>query len=123
MEPPREERLARADGNGGSVCDVVIRLRDSEPRHSQARKERLTGLPVPEVFGEGKAPVLGTSPSHDSTVVALSPSDTTRESTLPMLCGLPDDALPEKPIRERVRRLRKNDQRHGERIVALLGTA
>jgi len=126
VRPLPEERL-QVSGNGGSVRDVVTRLRDSELRFSQALKERITGVPMPEMFGEDEAPVLGTETSSDSTAAVLSQFGTARESTLAMLRSLPapdwDQALEGgEPIRARIRQLYDNDRRQMERIVALLGS-
>lgn len=83
-----EERLASPGAGGTGVRDIVSRLRDHELRFSQALKERITGVEMPD-FGTG-APVLGTESSHDSTAVLLSQFGTARESTLAMLRGLTD---------------------------------
>ena len=125
VRPLPEERLTLAGANGGSVHDIVTRLRDSELRFSQALKERITGVPMPDMFGE-EAPVLGMETGNETTAVILSQFGTARESTLAMLRGLPDpdweEAIEEGlPIRERVRQLWENDRRQMERIVGLLG--
>ena len=126
VRPLPEERLTLAGANGGSVREVITRLRDSELRFSQALKERITGVPMPDMFGEHEAPVLGTETGNETTAVILSQFGTARESTLAMLRGLPDadwEATIEEglPIRERVRQLWENDRRQMERIVGLLG--
>lgn len=130
VRPLPEERLQVRGGaahDGGSVRDVVTRLRDSELRFSQALKERITGVPMPEMFGEEEAPVLGTETSNDTTATILSQFGTARESTLAMLRSLPapdwDQVLEGgQPIRARVRQLYENDRRQMERIVGLLGS-
>ena len=125
VRPLPEERL-QLHGGGGSVRDVVTRLRDSELRFSQALKERITGVAMPEIFGEEEAPVLGTESEDDPTAVVLSQFGTARESTLALLRSLPDpewDQMLEggQPIRARIRQLHENDRRQLERIVGLLG--
>ena len=126
VRPLPEERLRLAGANGGSVRDAVTRLRDSELRFSQALKERITGVPMPDIFGDEQVPVLGTETSHDSTAVILSQFGTARESTLAMLRTLTPEEwdLPiegGQPIRDRIRQLCENDRAHLERIVQLLG--
>ncbi len=126
VRPLPEERL-QLRGDGGSVRDVVTRLRDSELRFSQALKERITGVAMPEIFGEEEAPVVGTESSQDTTATILSQFGTARESTLAMLRTLPDedwDHILEggQPIRARIRQLYDNDRRQMERIVGLLGS-
>jgi len=121
-----EDRLRIADKDGRSVRDVVSRLRDSELRFSQALKERVTGVPMPEMFDESAAPVVGTEGADDSTNALLSQFGTARESTLALLRTLPDDNWDEtlqggKPIRTRIQELRDNDRRQVERIVGMLG--
>jgi len=121
-----EDRLRIADKEGRSVRDVVSRMRDSELRFSQALKERVTGVPMPEMFDESDAPVVGTEGADDSTNAVLSQFGTARESTLALLRTLPDDNWDEtlqggKPIRTRIQELRDNDRRQVERIVGMLG--
>jgi len=126
VRPLPEERL-QLRSDGASVRDIVTRLRDSELRFSQALKERITGVAMPEVFGEEEAPVGGTESSLDTTATILSQFGTARESTLAMLRTLPDedwDHILEggQPIRARIRQLYDNDRRQMERIVGLLGS-
>ena len=126
VRPLPEERL-QLRGDGGSVRDVVTRLRDSELRFSQALKERITGVAMPEIFGEEEAPVVGTESSQDTTATILSQFGTARESTLAMLRTLPDEDWDQaleggQPIRARIRQLHDNDRRQMERIVGLLGS-
>ena len=127
VRPLPEERLRLAGTNGGSVRDAVTRLRDSELRFSQALKERITGVPMPEMFGEDEKPVVGTESSQDTTATILSQFGTARESTLAMLRSLPDEDWDRgleggEPIRARIRQLHDNDRRQLERIVGLLGS-
>lgn len=126
VRPLPEERLTLKGSNGSSVREIVTRMRDSELRFSQALKERITGVPMPEMFGENEAPVLGTETGHETTAVMLSQFGTARESTLAMLRGLPDPEWETEieggmAIRERVRQLWENDRRQMERIMGLLG--
>ena len=127
VRPLPEDRLQLKGGAGGSVREVVTRLRDSELRFSQALKERITGVAMPEIFGEDETPVVGTESSEDSTAAILSQFGTARESTLALLRSLPDEDWDRpidegQPIRARIRQLRDNDRRQVERIVGLLGS-
>ena len=127
VRPLPEERLRAKGGNGPSVREVVVRLRDNELRFSQALKERLTGVPMPEMFGEDEAPVLGTESADDPTPVILSQFGTARESTLAMLRGMaPTDWDQEleggQPIATRIGQLLEHDKRQVERINGLIGT-
>jgi len=127
VRPMPEDRLRIGGGEAGSVREVVSRLRDSELRFSQALKERITGVPMPEMFGENDAPVVGTEGSSDTTAAVLSQFGTARESTLAMLRTLPEedwDLQVEggQPLRTRIRQLHDNDRRQMERIVGLLGS-
>ena len=126
VRPLPEERL-QLRSDGASVRDIVTRLRDSELRFSQALKERITGVAMPEIFGEEEAPVVGTESSQDTTATILSQFGTARESTLAMLRTLPDEDWDQaleggQPIRARIRQLHDNDRRQMERIVGLLGS-
>ena len=127
VRPLPEDRLQLKGGAGGSVREVVTRLRDSELRFSQALKERITGVAMPEMFGEDEAPVVGTESSEDSTAAIISQFGTARESTLALLRSLPDEDWDRpidegQPIRARIQQLRDNDRRQMERIVSLLGS-
>ena len=127
VRPLPEDRLRLKGGAGGSVREVVTRLRDSELRFSQALKERITGVAMPEMFGEDEAPVVGTESSEDSTAAIISQFGTARESTLALLRSLPDEDWDRpidegQPIRARIQQLRDNDRRQMERIVSLLGS-
>ena len=126
VRPLPEERLRAKGGDGPSVREVVVRLRDNELRFSQALKERLTGIPMPEMFGEDEVPVVGTESVDDPTPVILSQFGTARESTLAMLRGLPaaewDQTLEGgQPISTRITELLEHDRRQVERINGLLG--
>ncbi|MDQ3514490.1 MAG: hypothetical protein M3462_12705 [Chloroflexota bacterium] len=126
VRPMPEDRLALASGRDGSVRDTVRRLRDSELRFSQALKERITGVPMPE-FLQDEAPVVGTEHGEeDSTNVLLSQFGTARESTLAMLRGLAADEWTQtieggKTITHRIEQLLQNDRVHLEKITGMLG--
>lgn len=127
VRPQPEDRLQMRGGSSGSVREVVSRLRDSELRFTQALKERVTGVPMPEMFGEDDIPVIGTEGPDDTTASILSQFGTARESTLALLRTLPDEDWDRpiesgKPIRTRIRELHANDRRQVERIVGLLGS-
>lgn len=119
-----EERLASGSGTG--VRDLVRALRDHELRFSQALKERITGVEMPD-FGTGTdTPVLGTESSDDSTAVLLSQFGTARESTLAMLRGLSAEewqgsAEGGRSIAASVQQLADHDRRQMEQINAALG--
>jgi hypothetical protein len=127
VRPQPEERLRVRGGPGGSVHEVVSRMRDSELRFSQAIKERVTGVPMPEMFGEDDAPIVGTEGLDNTTAALLSQFGTARESTLALLRTLPDEDWDRPleggaPIRSRVQELYSNDRRQMERIFGLLGS-
>lgn len=120
-----EERL-RLAGAGGSLREAITRLRDDELRFSQALKNLIVGIPMPDLFAE-EAPVVGTESSDDTTATILAQFGTARESTLAMLRSLPpadwDTQLDGTPsVRTRVGQLLENDRRRMEQIVALLGS-
>lgn len=106
--------------------DVMRRFRDGELKFSQALKERISGVPMADIFSEADLPTLGTETADDTTAMLIAQFGTARESTLAMLRDLPDsewDALKEgdKPIRARVSELLDNDRRQMERISSLIG--
>lgn len=122
-----EDRLRVASGKGGngSVRDVVLRLRDSELRFSQALKERITGVPMSEALS-GEAPVIGTEHEDDTTHSLLAQFGTARESTLAMVRELTEQQWEEgveggQTIRARIESLLDHDREQLERINALLG--
>jgi len=128
---PEDRLRARAGDNSGavSVRDVVRRMRDDELRFSQALKERITGVPMPEIFGEDSAPVIGTESEQDTTAAFIAQFGTARESTLAMLRSLPDpdwDAVEgeqTKSIRARIGELIDSDKRQLSRIDTLIGAS
>ncbi len=126
VRPLPEERL-RLPAGGGSVREVVSRMRDSELRFSQALKERVTGVPMPEMFGEDEKPVVGTESSQDTTATILSQFGTARESTLAMLRGMAPETWDDREhgpttVREATEDLLASDRVHLEKIVTLLGS-
>ena len=127
VRPLPEEHLRQGGGAEGSVRAVVTRLRDTELRFSQALKERVTGVAMPEIFGEAEAPVLGTETDHDSTAARISQFGTAREATLALLRPLSEEGWNQeleggKPICARVEELIAHDRRQLERITGLLGS-
>ncbi len=125
VRPLPENRL-RLASKEGSVRDVVARLRDDELRFSQALRQTVTGVPMPDVFAE-EAAVVGTESSADSTATILAQFGTARESTLAMLRTLPpaewdNEIEGTRSVRNRIERLNENDRQHMERIVVLLGS-
>lgn len=120
-----EAQLTAKGTDGASVRDVVQRMRDSELRFSQALKERITGVPMPEVLDDD-SPVLGTEQAGDSTAVLISQFGTGRESTLAMLRTLPDAEWSQPleggtTITNRIQQLVENDRKQLARIHALRG--
>ena len=128
VRPIEEAQLTRQGAGGSSsVRDIVARMRSDELRFAQALKERITGVPMPDIFGDD-APVIGTESEHDTTAVLISQFGTARATTLTMLKGLSDDewnqSLDEgKTIHTRVEELVSSDKRQLQRILQLVGTA
>ena len=120
-----EERLRSPTGSNPAVRDVMRRFRDDELRFSQALKERISGVPMPDIFGRDDLPTLGTETEADTTAMLIAQFGTARESTLAMLRDLPEtdwDAPIEggTSIRNRVSEMLENDRRQLERITSLL---
>ena len=120
-----EDRLRRPHREGGSVRDVVAGLRDRELRFSKAIKERLTGIPMPELFGEDAAPVIGTERADEPTRMLISEFGTAREATLAMLLPLSEEEWAAgieggQPIGARAAALAADDRDQLERIRRLL---
>ena len=124
-----EERLRARASDNASVWDVVRRMRDDELRFSQALKERITGVPMPEIFGGDDAPVIGTESDQDTTAAIIAQFGTARESTLAMLRSLPDPAWDavegeqDTSIRAGIGELIASDKRQLNRIGTLIGAA
>jgi hypothetical protein len=120
------ETQLRSGGAGSpAVRDVMRRFRDDELRFSQALKEQITGVPIPDIFSADELPTLGTETDNDTTAMLIAQFGTARESTLAMLRDLPEaewDASTDggKSIRTRVFELLDNDKRQLERISTLL---
>ena len=120
---PEEELRSRGSGSHG-VRDVVQRMRDDELLFSQALKERISGVTMPEMFHDER-PVIGTEHEGDSTAKLLAQFGTARESTLAMLRSLPDaewDTAGEgqQTIAARVASLAENDRKQLERIARVI---
>lgn len=121
------EQQLRSGTGGATVRDAMRRFRDEELRFSQALKERITGVPMPDIFGSDDLPTLGTETDEDSTAMMIAQFGTARESTLAMLRDLPDPEWDTAvsggtTIRSRVSELLENDRRHLERISTMIGT-
>jgi hypothetical protein len=118
-----ESKLQQPVSTGGSVRDLLKRMRDDELRFSQALKERISGVPIPDIFGDD-LPTLGTETGNDTSAMMIAQFGTARESTLAMLRDLPepewDAADGDKSIRTRVLELVDNDKRQMERINGML---
>jgi len=120
-----EERLRTGAAGGTAVHDLMRRMRDDELRFSQALKEHITGIPMPDLFSENELPTLGTETAQDTTAMMIAQFGTARESTLAMLRDLPDtewdgEVDGGKSIRSRVLELLDNDRRQLDRISSLL---
>ncbi len=123
--PEDRLRVAGGAGGNGSVRDVVLHLRDSELRFSQALKERITGVSMSETLS-GAIPVIGTEHDDDTTFALLAQFGTARESTLAMVRELSEEQWDEgveggQTIRARIEKLLENDRAQLERINGLLG--
>lgn len=108
-------------GAGASVHDIVARMRNDELRFAQALKERITGVPMPDIL-EDDSPIIGTESEDDTTAVLISQFGTARATTLTMLKGLSDEdwntTVDEgKTIHDRVQELVSSDKRQLERIM------
>jgi hypothetical protein len=126
VRPVEESRLTRASADG-SVRDIVMRMRSDELRFTQALKERITGVPMPEIF-EDDSPIIGTESEHDTTAIVISQFGTARATTLTMLKGLSDEdwnnPLDEgKTIHDRITELASSDKRQLQRIEQMLQSA
>lgn len=121
-----EDRLRLRTGNKQSVRDVLIQMRDDELAFAQALKERLTGVPMPEIF-EHEQPVIGNESTHESTQSVISQFGTARATTLALLRGLSEEQWNESieggemTILGRVQELIASDADKMERINGLLG--
>jgi hypothetical protein len=125
VRPLPEWDLTHRGSNGTSVQDVVRRLRDDELRFSQALKERLTGVPIPDIFGSNAEPVLGTETKQETTAELISQFGTARESTLAMIQSLTDEEWDQvveggTSIRARIQGLVENDRKQLNLIMNLL---
>lgn len=123
--PEDRLRVGAGAGGNGNVRDVILRLRDSELRFSQALKERITGVPMSEALS-GKPPVVGTEHEDDTTFSLLAQFGTARESTLAMVRELTEVQWTEgveggQTIRERIEQLLEHDRAQLEKINGLLG--
>jgi hypothetical protein len=122
-----EQQMQQRTGDAASVRDIVRRLRDDELRFSQALKERITGVPMPDILG-GDSPVLGTENPNDSTATMIAQFGTARESTLSLLQSIGDDEWDNaidgsKTIRMRIQELVANDRQQLQRINGLITAA
>jgi hypothetical protein len=122
MVPESQLRTPGSDGN--SVREVIRRLRDDELRFSQALKERVTGVPMPDIFGD-EIPVVGTESSDDTTGAIIAQFGTARESTLAMVRALTPEEWDQAieggtTIRTRIEDLVKNDRAQLDRILTMV---
>lgn len=123
-----EERTQARTASGESVEDIVRRMRDDELRFSQALRQRVTGLAMPDIFGEGAAPVIGAEAAEETTSVLIAQFGSAREVTLALLRHLtelewdqPDSGG--RSIRASVADLAANDQRQLAKIATQLDGA
>lgn len=122
---PLDEATLSGSGTE-SVRSTITRMRDDELRFAQGLKERLTGVPMPDVFGDD-TPIIGTESDNDSTAIIISHFGTARATTLSMLKEVDDSDWATsieggKSIQDRARELAANDIRQLERIRSLLGS-
>jgi hypothetical protein len=121
-----EERLTMTNKSGQSVRQAVTQLRNGEMHFSQALKEAISGVPMPDM-GAGETPVIGTESASDTTATIISQFGTARESTLAMLRTLPPDEWGKSieggaTIRKRLEEHLGRDRQTMEQIVGLLGS-
>lgn len=119
-----DKQTRRAGSDGASARDVVRRLRDDELRFSQALKERVTGVPMPDIFGD-ESPIVGTEHSDDTTAVLIGQFGYAREVTLALLRALEEHEWDQEvtggtTIRSRIQELVENDRKQLDRILGLL---
>lgn len=121
-----EERLAMTDSKGNSVRKAVTQLRNSEMQFSQALKEAISGVHMPDADADD-TPVIGTESESDTTATIISQFGTARESTLAMLRGLAPEEWGKSAgggasIRQRLQEHIARDKQSLEQIVGLLGS-
>ncbi|MGH2561971.1 MAG: hypothetical protein ACRDJH_23150 [Thermomicrobiales bacterium] len=119
-----DAQTRQASSGGASARDVVRRLRDDELRFSQALKERVTGVPMPDILGE-ETPIVGTEQSDDTTAVLIAQFGYAREVTLALLRPLEESEWDQEvtggtTIRARIQELVENDRKQLERILGML---
>lgn len=121
-----EDRLRLRKGDKPSIRSIVTLMRDGELAFAQALKERLTGVPMPEIFQE-ETPVIGNESGEESTQTIISQFGTARETTLSLLRGLTDTHWNESieggtmTVLGRVQELVASDAEKMEQINGLLG--
>jgi hypothetical protein len=121
-----EDRLRLRNGDKPSVRSILILMRDDELAFAQALKERLTGVPMPEIF-ENEKPVIGNESTEESTQTVISQFGTARATTLTLLRGLTEAQWNESieggemTILGRVQELIASDAEKMEQINGLLG--
>jgi len=123
---PKPEAELRSRGGGHGVRDIVQSMRNDELLFSQALKERISGVTMPEIF-QDELPVIGTEHEGDSTAKLLAQFGTARESTLAMLRSLAAEEWEaasgtQQPITARVAGLVANDRKQLERIAQVVPT-
>ncbi|MDQ4100556.1 MAG: hypothetical protein M3121_08660 [Chloroflexota bacterium] len=125
VRPLTEERLRLKRGDHPSIRDVVVQMRDDELIFAQALKERLTGVPRPDVL-ENERPTLGSEQQGDPTAYVISQFGTARATTLSLVRELPEERWTEPiegggTVADRIQELVTSDQRQLERLNGLLG--
>ena len=121
-----EDRLRLRKDGKSSVRDVLVLMRDDELTFAQALKERLTGVPIPEIF-ENEKPVIGNEMENESTQTVISQFGTARATTLTLLRGLNEQQWNEHiegsahTVLGRVQELVASDAEKMEQINDLLG--
>lgn len=122
-----EERLLLKGSDGESIHHAITRLRDNEIDFSQALKEAISGVPIPEEVVKSHHAVIGTESEEDTTAIILSQFGTARESTLAMLRMLTSEEWERTlgdgaSIRTRVQEHMTRNNRSVEQIIGLLGS-
>ena len=123
-----EDRFQAKSAAGESIEDIVRTLRDHELLFSQALKQRVTGVAMPDIFGKDAAPVIGAEARNETTPILIAQFGSAREVTLSQLRGLPEADWDQvdvggKSIRASVSELVENNQRQLAKIASQIGAA
>jgi hypothetical protein len=122
------DRFQTKTTSGESIEDIVRTMRDHELQFSQALKQRVTGVAMPDIFGKDAPPVIGAEAKNETTPILIAQFGSAREVTLSQLRGLPEpdwDVADSggRSIRASVTELVENNQRQLTKIASQLGAA